>query len=56
VLEPFFTTKRAGTGLGLAIAKGVVQGHSGSLAIEDRPGGGTTVRIDLPTESEAEAD
>lgn len=49
VLEPFFTTKRDRTGLGLAIATGVIQGHGGSLRIEDRPGGGTIVVVELLT-------
>jgi PAS domain S-box-containing protein len=48
VFEPFFTTRRAGTGLGLAIARGVVQGHQGRLRVEDRPGGGTIVHVELP--------
>jgi signal transduction histidine kinase len=48
VFEPFFTTKRAGTGLGLAIARGVIQGHSGSLRIEDRPDGGTLITVEIP--------
>jgi signal transduction histidine kinase len=51
VFEPFFTTKDegAGTGLGLAICRRIVQQHRGTLEIESRPGGGTTVRITLPT-------
>jgi PAS domain S-box-containing protein len=49
VIEPFFTTKSGGTGLGLAIATGVIQGHGGSMRIEDRPGGGASVSVDLLT-------
>jgi len=49
VLEPFFTTKAGGTGFGLAIAAAVVQGHGGSLRIQDHPDGGTRVEIDLLT-------
>ena len=48
VFEPFFTTKAGGTGLGLAIARGVVHGHRGRIRIDDRPGGGTLVTIELP--------
>jgi signal transduction histidine kinase len=48
VIEPFFTTKGAGTGLGLAIARGVIQGHAGRLVIDDRPGGGALVTVEIP--------
>ena len=48
VLESFFTTKEGGTGLGLSIAHGVVRGHEGRIRIEDRPGGGTMVAVELP--------
>jgi two-component system, OmpR family, sensor histidine kinase TctE len=39
-----------GSGLGLAIAKRVVEGHSGQLVLDDRPGGGLAVRVQLPVE------
>ena len=48
VFEPFFTTKGGGTGLGLAIARGAIQGHEGRIRIDDRPGGGTLVVVELP--------
>jgi signal transduction histidine kinase len=48
LFEPFVTTKRTGTGLGLAIAHRVVTAHGGALAAADRPGGGTTFRLELP--------
>jgi two-component system sensor histidine kinase BaeS len=35
-----------GSGLGLAIAKGIVEAHGGTIAIEDGPGG--RVRFELP--------
>lgn len=37
-----------GVGLGLAICKGVVEAHDGSLAAENREGGGALFRIRLP--------
>jgi PAS domain S-box-containing protein len=49
VIEPFFTTKSGGTGLGLSIASGVIHGHGGNMHIGDRPGGGTTVSVELLT-------
>jgi len=48
VLESFFTTKEDSRGLGLSIAHGVVRGHEGRIRIEDRPGGGTLVAVELP--------
>jgi PAS domain S-box-containing protein len=50
VFEPFFTTKGPGkgTGLGLAIAQNIVFEHGGSIRLESRPGGGTTVLLRLP--------
>jgi signal transduction histidine kinase len=42
-------TAHLGSGLGLAVAKGIVDLHGGSIAIESRPGAGTTVRFTLPS-------
>lgn len=54
VLEPFYRRDGArnlnqrGFGLGLAIVSEVVKSAGGSLAFEDRAGGGLTVRLRLP--------
>jgi signal transduction histidine kinase len=37
-----------GTGLGLAIVAEVVAAHGGTVTIDDRPGGGTTMTVVLP--------
>lgn len=37
-----------GAGLGLAIVRKAVESHHGRVELEDRPGGGLTVRIGLP--------
>jgi signal transduction histidine kinase len=51
VFEPFFTTRGVGggVGLGLTIAYGVVRRHGGEIHVLARPGGGTTVRLELPS-------
>ena len=43
-----------GVGLGLALSNGFVNAMGGTLTIEDTPGGGCTVVIDLPTEETIE--
>jgi signal transduction histidine kinase len=48
VFDPYFTTKRTGSGLGLAIAKNIIEGMGGSIVLENRPGTGAEIRIDLP--------
>lgn len=50
VFEPFFSTKaeRPG-GLGLAISRQLVDQAAGTLAITDRPGGGSRFRMRLPS-------
>ena len=39
-----------GTGLGLSIAQEIVRQHQGSLTLVDRPGPGTTLRLELKRE------
>ncbi len=56
-LEPFFTTREVGegTGMGLAVAHGIVRSLGGSITIRSAVGRGTTVRVDLPLATAAEA-
>jgi len=48
LFDPYFSVKSGGTGLGLAIAKKIVEEHGGSIAAENRRGGGFRVRFELP--------
>jgi signal transduction histidine kinase len=48
IFEPFFTTRPSGTGLGLAIAQRAIRGHSGRIQIDDRPGGGAVISVEVP--------
>lgn len=43
-----------GSGLGLAIVRQVVEAHGGHVTLDETPGGGTTVRIELPIVVEQE--
>ena len=45
IIEPYMTTRQGGTGLGLAIVKKIIEEHLGTIAFEDRDGGGTIVTI-----------
>jgi len=47
VFEPFFTTRTAGTGLGLAIVRRLIELQEGTVALHDRPGGGTIAELTL---------
>lgn len=50
LFEPFFTTKARweGTGLGLWVSHRIVEGHSGKIRLESRPGAGAMFVVDLP--------
>lgn len=48
LFQPFASGRPGGVGLGLALAHRIISMHGGELAIVDRPGGGTRVRVVLP--------
>ena len=54
IWDPFYTTKEMGTGLGLGIVKNIVESHSGSIQIVNRPIRGTRVTIELPVKHKAD--
>jgi two-component system sensor histidine kinase KdpD len=56
VFDKFYRVWRPGnvgsTGLGLSICKGIVEAHGGQICAENRPGGGTIIRLMLPMRQE----
>ena len=48
--EPFFTTRPVGkgTGLGLSMVHTIVRAHGGTVALQSKPGVGTSVMVFLP--------
>lgn len=50
VFDPFFTTKQSGkgTGLGLWISYNIVEKMGGTVALESKPGAGTTFTVKIP--------
>jgi signal transduction histidine kinase len=56
LFTPYMTTKRDGVGLGLTMARKIISAHGGSLALSNRPEGGTTVNIHLPLTDHGGAD
>lgn len=47
-LDPDRARSGGGAGLGLAIVREIVAAHDGIVTVEDRPGGGTRMTIQLP--------
>ena len=54
MFEPFVTGRhgRGGPGLGLAITRDIVAAHGGTIRALPNAGGGTVMRIELPTQQE----
>jgi len=48
VFEPFYTTASGGTGLGLGLVRELTEANHGRITVENRPGGGTCVAVELP--------
>src|SRR6184192_2558182 len=59
IFEPGFTTKEfgEGSGMGLVVVQSVVRTmFGGSIQVDSRPGGGTTVTVSLPVPPQRSAD
>ncbi|HLM80797.1 MAG TPA: ATP-binding protein, partial [Terriglobales bacterium] len=48
IFNPFVTTKKTGVGLGLSIVSKIVDGHHGSIHVENAPGGGAVFTVFFP--------
>lgn len=51
IFNPFFTTKERGSGLGLPIVRNIIEGHNGTIILENVEGSGAKVVITLPKAS-----
>jgi two-component system sensor histidine kinase KdpD len=56
IFDKFYRIERpgsvTGTGLGLSICRGILDAHGGRIWASDRPGGGTSVTVELPESKE----
>ena len=50
IFNPFVTTKKTGVGLGLSIVSKIVDGHGGSIRVENAPEGGAVFTLFFPLE------
>ena len=51
LFEPFSNSTTGGTGLGLSIVYQIVRDHNGTINVRSRENEGTTITVELPTES-----
>lgn len=55
IFDPFFTTKETGFGLGLSVVHRIIDAHGGYIEVDSQPGKGTSVSLNLPLDTGAEA-
>jgi two-component system sensor kinase FixL len=51
VFDAFVSSKPDGMGVGLAISRTIVEAHGGRIHAANREGGGASIRIELPVET-----
>ncbi len=56
MFQPDFSRRPGGTGLGLAIVDQIVAAHGGRIHVEDNPGGGARLVIEIPAAVSHEPD
>jgi signal transduction histidine kinase len=54
IFNPFVTTKKTGVGLGLSIVSKIVDGHHGSIHVENAPEGGAVFTLFFPVDEAVE--
>jgi two-component system, NtrC family, sensor histidine kinase HydH len=54
IFNPFVTTKKTGVGLGLSIVSKIVDGHHGSIHVENAPEGGAVFTVFFPLDEAVE--
>jgi nitrogen-specific signal transduction histidine kinase len=54
IFNPFVTTKKTGVGLGLSIVSKIVDGHHGSIHVENAAGGGAVFTLFFPLDENVE--
>jgi two-component system, NtrC family, sensor histidine kinase HydH len=54
IFNPFVTTKKTGVGLGLSIVSKIIDGHHGSIHVENAPEGGAVFTLFFPLEKTIE--
>jgi signal transduction histidine kinase len=54
IFNPFVTTKKTGVGLGLSIVSKIIDGHHGTIRVENAPDGGAVFTILFPLDEAGE--
>jgi signal transduction histidine kinase len=54
IFNPFVTTKKTGVGLGLSIVSKIMDGHQGSIRVENAAEGGARFTLFFPLEETGE--